>query len=499
MPIDIALPFHSRVGFYRGRPVFVLATQVGLAKLGPVRTSRHDLRNIEESLGLRALDRYLTNPKPSAGCQVIVTEGCAYVETGTTALLTSPTTYEPDWAVAVLQERKCILLVLLGVAEGDSLDPLIRAASGTRRCVGAVLDVLDATVSLQSGPDRYRLVGPAGIVTPMPSIDTSFVLDSNVMRDLEASASGRLSRQSPPFLAISRLMARLIHQHTVPGFAIAELTSLQANGDRYETRHASLRSAVDAWFDYGMKGVLDTSDLATRWGTRCRDTLEARSDGVKDPNFLLLDIYSALLKLDELWDTVNGYNPTQRTALFVEFCRFISEDLKVVSAHTLHVAFDLLVGDPRERDYVFRLLKFSQRTRMKDLRGAAWDIFFLRVPELATTPGNPLDIPPGNRALLVTADRAIPELRARIVLRGHIDSGNSTRGMLAGAGSLDRRLEMHRATIEGAIECVQAGVRVRTGQTLDDAGIDRITHWTALLEEHLLLRHADGDVAESNH
>lgn len=486
MAIDMSIVFQPRVGFYRGQPVFVLAIQEGVTRLGIVQPSRHDLRTLAEAMGLGTIDRYLTNLRRAAGSQLVLTEKAAYIETDINALLTSSTSYDSDWGRAVLRDHRCVLLVIHGSSiPGDDVESLIRKAASSRRCVGAAVGVLDATAGFQRGEQRYRLVGTALEPVAVPSTGTSFVLDSNVVLDLEAAATGRLQADSPAFSAVVELMTGLIHQQIVPGFGIAELTWRYAINTYDEKRRASLLAAVDAWFDYGMRGVLDVSDLPERWRRHYRDRIVPRRDTPKDPSFLLLAVYSGLLKLDELWGKVQGYRAKQRIELFVEFCRFISEDLRVVSAHALNIAFDLLVGDPNDNRYVFELLKFGKTHPIRAIRGAAWDVFLLFLPELATGPDNPLDLPPGNRAVLVTADHAIPKLRERIVLRGYIDTGTTVRGLMASVGNLDPRLEVHRPTIEGVFESVQAGIRWRAGHAFADADAGRLKYWTALLEENL--------------
>jgi hypothetical protein len=123
-----------------------------------------------------------------------------------------------------------------------------------------------------------------------------------------------------------------------------------------------------------------------------------------------------------------------------EFYRFMSDDLKSVSAHTLKVAFDLFVGRPNETAYVWKLLKFSEKRRLEDLRGAAWDILFLRVPEFAAGGLAALRIPLGNDAFLVTADRAMAGLRDRIGLRGLVFMGEAPLGFMAAIGDINLAL-----------------------------------------------------------
>lgn len=229
-----------------------------------------------------------------------------------------------------------------------------------------------------------------------------------------------------------------------------------------------------------MSGISDGTDLTERWKRHHLRQLASPAEERSDPSPLLLTL-PALLKLDELWREVSGFKAQQRVELFSRYCLFVANELRFVSAHALLVAHDLLLGKRPGVDYVFKLLKFKQKgdERFRALRGAAWDLLFILVPELAS--GGEIEVPVGNETALVTADRALPDLRTRLALGAVIDLGHSKRGLVSMDSELDPRLESHRPAIGDALGLVERSVYLRCGGGMGDEDLDRLQYWTRRL------------------
>jgi hypothetical protein len=493
-PIDF--PFQAQAIFYQSRPVLALAIEEGLSSLGMVKARPSHLEEFGSIFGLRPVDRYLRPLTPGTQCDIVLTDRAVYVEINGSAVPRSHAEYQAAWHEAVVREGSVVLLILRGDLLGEDAAATIRSAAGTRRCVGGIVDILDASGMSLPREGRYRLLGTSLTEASVVPSQTSFVLDSNVVRDLEAAAQGRMTPKHPNFKEVQGLMVELIHQDVIPGLGIEELTWSPRDRSYNHERRASLRAAIDTWFDHGMEGVLEATDLRERWEIHFQAAQRRAPVEFGDPGSLLLETYAGLLKMDELWSQVHGFKAAQRVALMGEFCRFMSADLSLVSGYTLKIAFDLLIGQPDETRYIRKLLKFSEKRRLADLLGAAWDILFLRVPEYAAAGLKVVRIPPGNGVVLVTADRAMANLRDRIGLKGLVLMGTASLGFMGAIGDINPALEAHRTTIEEMIESLNAGAQARLGVARDSTSSQRLEGWVALLEDNVRRRATcleDGD------
>ncbi len=474
----LGLTFDAQAGFYRGQPAIVLATERGLTQLGSARVKRQNLDNVAASYGLRYVDKYLPLSARSPELRVLVTDDSAYVEFGTRSLLTSTTTPAADWASAVKTSQTCNVLIVLG-KPGPDLDQTLRAATGRRQCIGAAVDAIDAS---RNGTSSQYHVLTTATSTGLTSDITCTVLDSDVVLNLEKAAKGWMKPDSDEYRDLRSLMLALIHRDVRPGFGIAQLTWSPSSGVFDFDRRASLMATMDAWFDYGALGVVDASDLPARLAHHLR---QPPPEPVlrDDPTFLLLPIYGAFLRLEQLWSEVDGFKAKQRVDLLRTYCDFVAHDLQCVSAHALQVAYDLLVGPQSKVDYVQKLLKPGKKgDRVDTLRGAAWDVLFMMLPEWAA--GGDLDMPSG-RTALVTADKALPMLRDRLSVSAITRLGPSKVGLVTLGRELDHRLEPHRSRIEKAVNDAFDAALSRTGIDPRTRTWDHVRTWIARLEAEL--------------
>jgi hypothetical protein len=102
------------------------------------------------------------------------------------------------------------------------------------------------------------------------------------------------------------------------------------------------------------------------------------------------------------------------------FLDWLEHDLGMEQAIETQLAVDLFLGTPSDRSYVQGLLKLNSGD-LADVRGAAWDAFLARLPDLAKAPS--LGLP--NKLALVTSDKKLAELRRRIELMSAVTSAGA--------------------------------------------------------------------------
>jgi hypothetical protein len=359
---------------------------------------------------------------------------------------------------------------------------LLRTATSGRRCVGAKVDVIDATKSISPGSGRYSLLPTSGDPGQLPRMSARIVLDSNVVIDLERAAKGRKVHDLG---ALQALVIDLLTQDVIPGLGISESSWFSESNQHDDQIRKSLLAAMDAWFDHGMEGVLDLSDLKARWKLHYVESTQLPSHRSPSPGPWVRLFYVSFLKLDQLWSQVNKFKANQRVDLFGEYCRFVSEDLQMVSAHALQVAHDRLIGPGAAAQYTDKLLKFSKTAPLARIRAAAWDLFFVFFSELMHDQDGGAE-----HVLLATADGALPNLRRRLQFAGMINVGESKLGLMVPTLDIDRRLEHRRQDIADAYRRLDDSVTSRFASTAEDIEgvIAELEPWVARLEDEVRKR-----------
>ena len=191
--------------------------------------------------------------------------------------------------------------------------------------------------------------------------------------------------------------------------------------------------------------------------------------------------YASLLKLACLWSQArNGFKANQRVDLFAQFVQWMAHDLKIASPLPLQIARDRLVGPQgNAASYTDRLIKLSKQP-LDDLWGASWDLALLG--SIASFEAGEVTDIGGRDVVVVTADRALVELRGRIIdLHDVVDFPVGRMPLKLARMDVDKRLHHHAAEI-ARLSLVPNDSAIARAEAGADRSVAHIAHLIAQLE-----------------
>jgi hypothetical protein len=295
-------------------------------------------------------------------------------------------------------ERSQIVLTCSWKAVDDGIAvPPTYAAKGSVKYVGSTpargIDQLK----------HYSFITSDGL--PASMLDPhSFLLDADLLIDIERMLDGRTIGKSQK-AELKDVLINLAYQDIWPGAAIAQL-------HRPSFRTVDARAAQHAYEASHAISTCSRAELANlvegNW--RPTTTLEEASEEPNDEALVAtIFTYASLLKLRTLWSP--NLTRTQRKLAFTKFVTFLADELRMVPIYTIQLAANMWLNDAHANSQAARLLKFSENLteqQLKDIWGAACDVFLL---SLQGTLEETLKDHEAQDAVIVTADKALVELR----------------------------------------------------------------------------------------
>lgn len=392
--------------------------------------------------------------------------------------------------------RGCILVTTVADrfhSYGPAPDPA--AIWRSSRLFGGLIRVLTQVVG-RPGADsivKYQLLLP----TPTSPAQT-FILDTNVLIDMEHFYDGRLNDQERR-RALKSLLLFLCGRDLVPGGGLIESGQSRQGTERDLRRRDHLREAFQ-------KLVLCTpEELEALFYSNDapRDTLADRpldpvgfleTSGIDDETTSIRRFhsfgYSIFLKTMLLTPPQRKFSSIKaRFEAYEEFARWVIDEVPVVLSHEFMLATEWFVGRQRPEDvrHILKLLKFQNTgaQRIHDAWGAAWDIFFLRMIDGSTWTQRP-DL---RNPVLVSNDQELPTVQARV--RPFTESAISVNGtnvpITESSYTPEPRMEIYTRRFKALhFDLMQKQLmRQISGFTVTDATFDRSLELVAQLESSL--------------
>lgn len=434
---------------YRGQPIIVMRFWAEPTLIPTPDISARDISAHVQQLGLRPSDRYLTNVEASSRLIVVITHWGASINVDGIRV-----THAADGAELIgwmPGAETTVVAVVSEEAPGD-WSAFLREVLGQRRGFAARIRVRDYRPETEDpGSTRYRILsGDPGSITTLPSSGLTFLLDSNVLVDMERAAAGRTNPVSDAYKETQSLVLHLRPHDVVSGWAITELCGLRAGGFDVERSHR-LSASLNAWFDIPLDEVLNASAVTARYESEAVAIRKKPSPVLEGAARFFNSVnYVSLLKVAELWllsQQTPGFRARERVDSFRAYFDYVTADIDVMSAYPMQVAVDLFLGTPQNSQHARKLLKFGKDV-IRNIWGAAWDLTQINALDMTDTRLISLEND-DRQVALVTADRGMISLREHTLVLAPSDIPYY---LVGGESSADRRLEPFRDEIQQLLD-----------------------------------------------
>ena len=281
--------------------------------------------------------------------------------------------------------------------------------------------VVPMSHSVSDGADYAGLesIGPYRVIDALETGSTQrLVLDTNVAIDIERFYFGSGHVDRPALRALlDRFPAAPTYRGRVQsawelereadmnyGWAIFEATFTRT-GQHDAVRARRMRHAMQTVLRWDPNRL--DREFKNRHPPVNRDSHWPRvalplDDEAHHPGALVGSAYGALLYLCKLDATRSRWRSRPIDEVFSEFYAWISDELGVRGAYEIAAGIDFLVGSPKRRDGLRKMLKLGGGETADGLAtkawNAAWDLQFLRL-----TDSDALGLSPANKSIANTA------------------------------------------------------------------------------------------------
>lgn len=298
------------------------------------------------------------------------------------------------------------LYILVAPPDRLRLQASIHEAASRRLVVGAKVDVLDLRVD-EIRPDVLGIFASAEgerLIWPPP--ECSVILDQNFLVELDRCLNQRNATNWPH---IREMLAWLSGCDTIPGFALAECRY----GKDGAVKVARLRSALEA-FEYFEGVAVDRHVVAAKYH-ELASTYSKRELPSKSSRDVIIGLnYLGVLRAAVLWESLRSrpWKGEQRVKAWNSWIDSLNQPDIGIPAYCLATVRNLLLGDEPAIRMAEKQLKIVRRVNRKDLLGAAWDLTYLTIADMARagileeTGGAPVVFLTADKPLLAAASSA---------------------------------------------------------------------------------------------
>jgi hypothetical protein len=262
-------------------------------------------------------------------------------------------------------------------------------------------------------------IGEYALLPLKPDTDykpLTLILETSVVIDIERFFYAPSLMPDGRRRSVRDLLVKYHGIDMIPGFGIAEASWAWPTTTVQPKQWTSLAHAFDsiwAWSEEEIRAhsmspkSIQSSGIATSSSDASPFALAGN---------ILLPSYATLLKLQ-----VISKRPREGNAfrLFRELIEWANEELELVFPYEIQLAADYFLGEPADRDYVQKLMKFGKKDSLSATRSAAWDILFLRWMDFSQSGAFATPVPAPK---LVTADQGLIGLRERCSLHAVVSS-----------------------------------------------------------------------------
>lgn len=423
--------FGIDTGLVRTFPTIAITTNSTTSKeFGTLAATGRMFEAAAESLGLEPLTHAkIRTPPRTRRLDVVVTTRTATLEFDrkTAFKLTGAHDILQQWISESFKSVR-VIFGARGAASG-TLEAMVRDITAMRNGYIGYATLWDFRAETPE-LERFSFLSDAKTERKFdfaPQELVSTFVDANILIDMRNSLEHEES--TPSFATMRDLGATLRGMDAIPGFAIGEISTANANPDSSTAR---VRAAIDVF------NTLPLSDLEPETARaaykRLKDEhLSAQSPVERNQELLITLNYLSMLKLASTYIPIEAksFNGSERIAAYREYNRTLDVGGIGFSAYPLMLARELLLGNGEK--YLRRVLipkgALDPHSILRAQKNASWDLFYASLADLAAS-GNMNDIH-ANRVYLLTQDKRLAHIRSAVSLVGQTISNGVPTGIVS--------------------------------------------------------------------
>ena len=463
--LDAVPNWQIRFILWRDRPYVVKSATHSTNAVATLPATARGLKRAADPLGLKPL----RHPSQQHGRThtvelVISTRGIALTCERITALgkYIAPS---DDWIQHAISRGEAVLLMMAGdPTQFSSFDHLIDWLIGSQRGFSARIRVVNLR-SADPRLKRYEFVDPTGTNHAKVPINSSIIVDADVLLDLQKAAAGRIT-DPEVFDSVADLYGTLRACDVIPGFAVAQLAWDRQHARVDTERRIELLAAMSTWANLPVAKYRSVASLKRRYDAT-RKSMQAQG-GVYDnwmqdfrhDLFVLLG-YAAMLKTATYWHGFEkqSFSPVSRVDAYIDLIDFVNQDALGASGYPFMLCRALLVGQEGPNNKARSFFKFSDG--IAGIYGTTWDLYYLLMLDQGAS--GQLENTGSRPIYLLTADRRLKEFKRNSTLAGTIVMNDNPIGVVRYTVELSNRITpKQRRQIEIAEQRMYADASLRS-------------------------------------
>lgn len=321
------------------------------------------------------------------------------------------------WRSAADRNGICLVLTTPSLSVEMARSRSLSSLRGRYPLFGGMVDIYPHPVPrARINPDsRYKMILGRNTVRP-----GSYILDTNVLIDIEHFHDGRLSDEQTRH-DLRSLLLSIGDRDLIPGPAILESGQSQRGRRREPERQRHLTFAYERVLACTPEMIVDLFEhqVPSTFLDETATEHPGTFDHVDDEDLNVLPqwrrlhstSYAMLLKILLLTPADRRFpSAADRFSRYEAYLSWLISDLPIADPYELDLAYRWFVGvqEPASVRQILKLLKFKPDPgkRAHAAWGAAWDLFMLRAIDGG--------LPTLRDAALVTADRSLADIHGHL-------------------------------------------------------------------------------------
>lgn len=206
----------------------------------------------------------------------------------------------------------------------------------------------------------------------------SLILDTNVVINLERFYYTPHKMDLKKKQAVIEFLINNRRKDKVIAFGVMEATWDFKKACYDELKRKKIDCAIGELFKWNRKQILKHSESEGNPSALNTTINDSRIDSLifgEVPHLFRISSYALILKLKLL---NRKKQKGRELSLLKEFVRFMIEDIGLIHAIELNMAYDYLLGSSTRSEYVQKILKFNSKNELFTTWNACWDLSFLR-------------------------------------------------------------------------------------------------------------------------
>ncbi len=269
------------------------------------------------------------------------------------------------------------LYVLVAPPRRLKLQEAIQYAASRRLVLGSTVRVVDLRAEGSRPEDLGVFASADGRRLVWPPSGASVIIDQNFLVRLDRCLN---QQDAPNWSHIREMMAWMSSCDTIPGFALAECRF----GKDGAPKVVRLRAALKA-FEHFQASPATWHTVAAKYRELASSDVERGMDrAAARPELIGLN-YLGVLRAAALWGDLRGrrWNGEQRVNAWESWVETLNQDGVGLPAYCLATVLNLFLGNEQTSLMAEKQLKLVRAVKRKDLLGAAWDLTYLTIADMA--------------------------------------------------------------------------------------------------------------------